>query len=207
MAEHVKNLVGAVDLSFERRAPRQPEKQFTCLDATVTAANAVGTVISGGRPEASAVLARERRGWGAKYQPPIEDADSRREFKRICEDIIAEAMQLRMHLVGGVLAEEATGVQAEIQHLLEKLYDCPFGEGESLKSIVVALQSQLNNTRWTAQHVAFLEAALQHLRMRWIINDQIVEEINDLIEEHELDVFRGTVSDADVVTRYRIEKI
>jgi len=69
------------------------------------------------------------------------------------------------------------------------------------------LQSQLNNAQWTERHVAFLRASIQHLRARWLVNDQTADEIDDLIEEFGLDPFRGTVSDSGVLVQYRIEKV
>jgi hypothetical protein len=105
------------------------------------------------------------------------------------------------------LRDEACGVAAEIQDLLERVYDCPFGEGESLKSVVVAIQSQLNNAEWGEKHVAFLKAVSRYLRARWVITDHAVVDVGDMIEECCLDVFRGTVSDSGMLAEYRIERI
>lgn len=151
--------------------------------------------------------ARERRGWAPNFKPKLDDAEARREYRRICDSIKAEARSLKDYVRDGHVADDAFGIVAEIQALLETLYDCPFGEGESLKSVVVALQSQLDNVRWTKQHVDFLSAAIQHLCVRWVVNGQTAEEIDDMIEEFGLDVFRGTVSDSDVLVEYRIEKV
>lgn len=150
---------------------------------------------------------REARCWGNCYQPKLQDADGRLKFRRLCDDLDAEVRRLNDYVVDGELADEACGLAAEIQNLLEHLYDCPFGEGESLKSVVVAIQSQLNNAHWTASHIAFLQDVTHYLRSQWIINDEKVREIGDSIEEHGLDVFRGTVSDSGVLAKYRIEKI
>lgn len=110
-------------------------------------------------------------------------------------------------MVHDVIEEEASGTVAEIQDLLERLYDCLFGEGESLKSVVVVIQSQLNNAKWTTKHVSFLRSAIKFLRVRRIVNDQTVAEIGAMIEEYGLDPFRGTVTDDGFVARYRVEKI
>jgi hypothetical protein len=162
--------------------------------------------LPGLRPSEQARLDRERHGWGHRYEPKVADADGRAKFKRICNDLDAEVSELRASLVNETVPDEASGVMAEIQRLLELLYDCPFGQGESLKSVVVALQSQLNNAQWTAKHVDFLHAAVQHLRVRSVVNDQTVDAMNELIKEHGLDVFRGTVCDSPVVTTYVIRK-
>lgn len=147
---------------------------------------------------------RRRQGWGNRYEPKVEDAEGRTLFYRICDDLEAELRAIDDVMADGEVTEEGAGVIAEVEHHLERLYDCPFGEGESLKGVVVAIQSQLSNARWTVQHVNFLKAALLFLRARWVINDQTVDTIDDMIEEHGLDVFRGTVSEPDVVTRYII---
>ena len=123
------------------------------------------------------------------------DEDARLKFATICNDLAVQIRRLRASLVSQAVPDEASDVMVEIQRLIELLYDCPFGEGECLKSVVVALQSQLNNAHWAAKHVDFLDAAIQHLRARAVVNDQTVDAVNNMIEENGLDVFRGTVSD------------
>jgi hypothetical protein len=152
-------------------------------------------------------LDRDRLGWGYSYQPRLDDADGRAKFRRICDDLDAEIQIIKGHVVEDIVGEEASGTVAEIQELLERLYDCPFGEGESLKSAVVVLQSQLNNAKWTTKHVSLLESSINFLRVRRVVNDQTVAEIGEMIEECGLDPFRGTVMDDGFVARYRIEKI
>ncbi len=150
---------------------------------------------------------RTAQGWGPAYVPPAELGDERQLYRRICDDLSGEIGELDNHLVDGRIDEEGAGVMAEIQYHLERLYDCPFGQGESLKTIVVAIQSQISNAQWTASHVAFLRAAISFLRPRWLINDQMADEIDGMIEEYDLHVFRGTVSEPDVVTQYRVVEV
>lgn len=142
------------------------------------------------------LVARRRRGWGPRFDPNLEDQDVRSEYRRICNDLDNEVVDLRDALVGDSLPDEAAGTIAQVNDLLERLYDCPFGSGESLKAVVVAIQSQTNNIRWDARHVRFLDAVTQYLKARYVISDQTVNEVDQMIAEQGLDVFRGTVSDA-----------
>ena len=153
------------------------------------------------------LLARKQRGWGTNYKPRLKGTDERELYRRILGDLMDEVQELGEYIDNGEVLDEASGIVAEIQNLLEMLYDCPFGVGESLKSAVVAVQSQLNNTQWTVNHVNFLNALIHFLHPRYVVNDQVVDEIFDIIEEFGLDPFRGTVSDSEVLVRYRIEKI
>jgi len=110
------------------------------------------------------------------------------------------------YLVDGKVSDEGAGVIAEIANLLENLFDCPFGEGESLKSVVVAIQSQTNNADWSGQVVGFLRDVMVFLRARYVVNDQTVDEVYEIVKEHGLDPFRGSVSDRGIRTRYRLVK-
>ena len=191
--------------TFPERTPSRPVAvQASTMPSA--AFDAHGGVPVSNSPQIG-LRARQRRGWGPLYEPNLMDEDGRLEFRRICNDLDAEICALRASLVGETIPDEASGAMAEIQRLLELLYDCPFGEGESLKSAVVALQSQLNNAQWTVKHVDFLDAAIQHLRVRSVVNDQTVDAINKMITEIGLDVFRGTVSDSQVLATYAIRKI
>ena len=96
---------------------------------------------------------------------------------------------------------------AQVDSLLETMFDCPFGEGECLKSVVVAVQSQVNNVDWTRDIVKFLRNVMSFLRVRYVVNDQTVDEIYDMMKEQNLDPFRGSVSDRDIKTRYRLIEV
>jgi hypothetical protein len=149
---------------------------------------------------------RRELGWGRYFVPPIRDSESRRLFQQICSDLHSEIKEVDEFVVHGELAAEGAGVVAEVLNHLERLYDCQFGEGESLKMAVVAIQSQVNNAHWTAKHVDFLKAAISFLSARWVVTEQTADTIDDMIEEHALDVFRGTISDSDVLVGYRVER-
>ena len=209
MPNQVKNVSGTFDSSLERGNPQElvgGDTDIRSSESAAASSQSASEIDRFGRGEVG-LSARERRGWARKFKPKLDEAAARQEYRRICDSIKAEAQLLQDHVDDGRLADDAFGIIAEIQDLLETLYDFPFGEGESLKSVVVALQSQLNNIRWTNQHVAFLTAAIQQLCVRSVVNDQTADEIDDMIEEFGLDVFRGTVSESDVLVEYRIEKV
>jgi len=153
--------------------------------------------------------ARQRNNWGSLYSPKIDDRASQQEFSQICQKILIELDDLEAAdcYVDGAVGHEGAGVVAQVDSLLEAMFDCPFGEGESLKSIVVAVQSQVNNVDWTTDIVEFLRSAMSFLRVRYVVNDQTVDEIYDMMRERNLDPFRGSVSDRDIKTRYRLVEV
>ena len=110
-------------------------------------------------------------------------------------------------LVDGKVIEAGLEVFVEVEHLLERLYECPWGEGECLKRVVVAVQAQINNSWWTQAHVQFLDDIVGRLRVRYLINEAVVRECYELIELHGLDPFRGGVSEPEVRKRFRIQEV
>jgi hypothetical protein len=207
MSELIKNVAGASDGSLGHRESRvitEREGDSSPESGSVSADYSISMPIM--RSSELALAARTKRGWGPRYQPKLDDG-ARRDYKVLCEDIDEQLRQLDRYIEDGGVADEASGVVAEIQDLLERLYDCPFGEGESLKSVVVALQSQLNNSEWSDKHVEFAKTAIKYLKTRWIVSSQTADEIDDMIEEFGLDPFRGTVSASDVLVEYRLKRV
>ena len=192
------------------------ERAFTTeADALATEQKAptIGTVSMSAAPTVSHPLDKDiptvagsnrPKEWGRLYVPPVPDKEARRSYYRICDAMYRETQELRQLLADGSLDEEGVGPVAEIHGSLEQLYELQFAEGESLKSVVVAIQSQINNAKITDRHVAFLSDAVAHLRARYTIDEATVDAINDMIEDQGLDVFRGTVSQPEVLTHYRI---
>lgn len=133
----------------------------------------------------------------SKYQP----------FRKNCDALFEEITNIEDYLVEDVVSDEGLERIVEIEHLLEQLYDCHWGEAESLKRVVVSIQSQINNTEWTSSHVNFLKEVLSLLRVRYVIDQSTVDECYDLIEEHGLDPFRGTVSEPEIQKHYKIVEI
>src|ERR1700722_8530604 len=74
-------------------------------------------------------------------------------FRRLCDAIYNELGRVSAFMVDDKVSDQGSEVVAEIESLLEKLYSCPFGEGESLKRVVVAIQSQVNNAEWDNRHI------------------------------------------------------
>ena len=133
--------------------------------------------------------------------------DEYRDFRGICDDLYEEVGQLRDYVLDGEVVDEGLATVAEIENQLERLYDCEWGEDECLKRMVVAIQAQLSNTKWTATHVELLRTFVTFLRVRWLINEATVSECYDMIEEMGLDQFRGTLSGDDVVRRYVLQEV
>ena len=152
---------------------------------------------------------RERIGWGRRYSPEIVDRAARQEFSQVCQSVLTELNDLEAadYYVNGVVTSEGAGVVAQVGSHLETMFDSPFGEGESLKSVVVAIQSQVNNVDWTRDIVEFLRKAMSFLCVRYVVNDQTVDRIYDMMKEQNLDPFRGSVSDRGIKTRYRLIEV
>lgn len=209
MPEQIKNITGPLDDAFggpENGMATAREGESSVHSASMGGEYSLS--MPGARPHEVGEWARRERGWGPRFPARTNNEEAaRRQYELLCEDVLEQLGDLEGHIEDGVLADEASSGIAEIQRLLEEMYDCPFGQGESLKSVVVALQSQVNNAEWSLVHVKFLRAAFEFLRRRWIIIGQTVAEIDDMIEEFGLDLFRGTVSDTDVLVEYRLEKV
>lgn len=133
-------------------------------------------------------------GWGPMYIPPLPDVRAYTEFRRLCDDLRANVSELMQCVAGDELTDEAAGPIVEIEHLLERMYDCPWGEPEALKKVVVAIQSQVLNVDWTLDHARFVQNAVSFLRAQYAINSRTVDEIYGAIRQFGFDVFRGTVS-------------
>ncbi len=153
--------------------------------------------------------ARIAQAWGPRFMPDIEQRKAREQFSLICQRIKCELDDLALSdgFVNGRVMDHAAGVIVEIAQLLEALFDCPFGEGESLKAVVVTIQSQTNNVKWSQETVAFLKDVASFLRARYVINDQTVDEVYKIMQEHGLDPFRGSISDRDIRTRYHLVEV
>jgi hypothetical protein len=137
-----------------------------------------------------------------------EASDAKRadyqKFRAICDEIIAEIEQLETYFQGDELDSDAAPYILEIEDALERLYSCHWGENDSLKMVVVALQSQLNNAQWDRRHVTLLRNRVAGLRKAYLIDDQFVNECYQEIDELGLNEFRGTLSEGELRKRYRI---
>ncbi len=76
-------------------------------------------------------------------------------FRRHCDQLRLEVARISDFMSDGIVTDEGLEVIVEIEVLLEQLYDCPWSEGENLRRVVVLLQSQLLNAKWTDRHVFF----------------------------------------------------
>lgn len=125
-------------------------------------------------------------------------------FRRTCDRLAAELRRVDDYLKDGVLCDEGMEVVVEVEQILDDLYRVDYGQRECLKRIVVAINSQINNIRWTASHSGFLRDTALMLRNSYLVDDSLVKECYALIKRYGLDPFRGTVSESPVLKRYRI---
>jgi hypothetical protein len=151
----------------------------------------------------NAMKARELSNWGPLYEPPTRKNDYQ-NYRRILDELVGNIEQLRPSVTFEGVGDDAAAFEAEIQNLLETLYDCAWGEGESLKSAVVAIQSQLNNAIWTTTQFELLSGSIALLRSRYVVDTGVVDAIYDLVEQLGLEQFRGTITASDVKWDYEL---
>jgi hypothetical protein len=164
----------------------------------------VTSAIASNAPLTGLVGARRDAGWGLAYEPPTRKQDYNR-FRRICDDLLDEVKQLDQFVDGEIIADEASGIEARILDLLDmQLYDCKWGEGESLKSVTSVILAQLNNVDWRAIHYRFLAEVIPMLRTRYIIDAGVTESVQDIIDRTGLVQFRGSVMETDLKFRYKV---
>jgi hypothetical protein len=140
-------------------------------------------------------------------EEPSREAAAFPGFRRICDDIFNELSRIDGCLVNETSGAGSSGVVAEIEILLERLYDYPYGKSESLKRLVVAVQSQVNNADWDNRHVEFLRDVVHYLRVRYLVDETSVAACFNMMKARGLDPFRGTVSETRTVKKYRIEEV
>jgi len=134
---------------------------------------------------------------------PLDEREYKK-FRTRCDGILTEVRELEASLARNSFADNWVGPAAEIEMLLEDLYDTRWGKSESLKRVVVKLQAQLNNARWDHRHVAFLKEVLRGLRVRYSIDETAVREVAEAVTRHGLDPFRGSLSASETLKRLKI---
>lgn len=135
------------------------------------------------------------------------DSVAYHEFRRICDDLMMEVKRASDYLVEGTMSDMGMEVVVEVEQILDELYRNTWGTNECLKRIVVAIGSQIYNVRWTAAHVGFLKDVVRLLRISYLIDESLVAECLKLIRDHRLEVFRGSIAETEVRTRYRIVEV
>lgn len=143
----------------------------------------------------------------AGRQKSHSDGEDYRTFRQLCDAILAEVNALEPMLSGDHPPGEVPGEVVEIEVLLDRLYACRFGKDELLKRVVVAIQSQINNTAWDRRHVQYVKDVFRYLRLRYVLGEDTVQACYDMMKLHGLDRFRGTVSAPDVAKQYRIQEV
>ena len=82
--------------------------------------------------------------------------------------------------------------------MIEKIYEEAEKSGcENMQKIIVVVESQVNNTTWDERHWKLLKNVMKYLREKKNPTETDVERIVDMVEEHGLNIFRGTVTEDD----------
>ncbi len=130
-----------------------------------------------------------------------------RRFRQLCDLIIGDVRRADGYFAEGALTDEGLGFVVEVLAHLEELYRCGWGEGEYLKRVVVAIQSQVNNAAWDRAHLAFLQEFMPYLRNLQQVDDKTVDVCFAAIRRHDLDPFRGSLSMDGSLRRHGIEDV
>jgi hypothetical protein len=174
-----------------------------CQDGTIISYPAASIGLSGPSVERSDT-GTEPRGDKKRSGVGAERTGQYTSFRSHVQKIEFEITRIKDFIHDGLVTDEGLECIVEIEVLLEKLYECPWGDGECLKKIVVTLQSQLLNAVWTEQHVKFLKDSIADLRVSYLVNEDLVRSIFGQIAANGLDPFRGTVSDSIYRKKYRL---
>lgn len=128
-------------------------------------------------------------------------------FRRLCGAAQREITQLETLAPGGCDGgEDAAGNLLELEAILDELYDCGLDETDSLKALIVAIQSQVYGAGVSPGLVQFLRETFRYLRARYIIRREHVDEVFEIMEEAGLDRFRGTIAAPENAKKYQIDR-
>ena len=140
--------------------------------------------------------------------PAVEgDPAQYKRFRTICDDLLREVQRLKPVANQTKLSDDWMTAAAEIEGMVEELYDVSWGKKEALKRVVVKVESQINNAVWDQRHVAFLEDVFVALRNRFSIDDTTVVEVADLVKSHKLPLFRGTLSADNLRKQFKLVEV
>ncbi len=142
-----------------------------------------------------------------KHDVAIERKSQWALYRRHCDDLCREVQRLPEFLLNDRVIDEGLEVVVEIEATLDNLYECPWGQSDKLKAVVMVIRSQILNAAWDRRHVEFLSRVAQALRLAYLIDDCFVDSVFQMIDENDLEPFRGTVTETSVRKRYRMEEI
>lgn len=111
--------------------------------------------------------------------------DAKVQFTAICDELydLSES------------PAKCIAARTRVESLLEALYDCKVGKGESLKKIVVGVQQQLLNATWTSRHVEYLLSVIIRVRGIRVIDESTVKACWDMARIYGLNPFRSIMGD------------
>ncbi len=130
-----------------------------------------------------------------------------KRFRTICDAVLREVRRLKPAASQTTLPDDWMTAAAEIEALVQDLYDVAWGEKDALKRVVVKVESQINNAIWDHRHVGFLEDVFVSLQHRYSINDTTVGEVADLVKDRGLPLFRGTLSADNLRKHFKLVEV
>lgn len=138
--------------------------------------------------------------------PGKKQAEERiyKQFRQLMDALVEEIDKAPDYVENDVVTNEGSSVTVEVDELLRRVAEIPWGQGESLKLAVTVLRIPTRNARWTPQHIQFLQEAARLLRVQYLIDSSTVGMLKQLLKAYGLDIFRGSVTQPEVLRRYKI---
>jgi len=152
-------------------------------------------------PQSPSVTSTPRSTIASKGKRTSNERVHFQQFRDICGAMVHEVARIEECLSG---SRDPSFHLVTFEQLLDQLFECEWGQEESLARIAVAIESQVKNVEWSARHVSFLREFLAYLSTRYMVDAAVVDFCLDCIRSHGLDPFRGTLTDTDSVKQYRI---
>ena len=126
-----------------------------------------------------------------------------KEFRKRVESISHEAATLA-DLDEEAFSNSWAGASAQIDDDLERLYDMPWGDGDSLKKAIAVVQGIVGNAVWTKKHAKYVAAVAIELKAEYEPSRELAVKISRMATEFDLDRFRGTVTEAATRKTYML---
>ena len=149
---------------------------------------------------------RRQNSMGESYVLKVPPAPELQTFRELTATLRAQSREAQLLFDQGI-GDDIFPSIVEIDATLEQLYRCGYGDGDALKSIILALQSQIKNQKTTKEVVAFIVESSSFLASQRTIDDSAVDVIYKIVESHGLDSFRGTLTANHTRKRYKIVEV
>lgn len=117
------------------------------------------------------------------------------EYRRATKLLLDLANEMQQASMAGDEPDDRPDIIANIEDAVNRLYDVKFGKKECLARCAVEIESVILQAKWQANHVAFIRDVAKFLQTRGFVDQSTVGQIMEIVKSHNLDEFRGVLSD------------